>query len=70
MKITVDKNGSVVEPAGAAELLSTVGQAQRLRDGVDISDDVSVRIFKCSHCEKVFEAPAGQVTTHECEPPI
>ena len=69
MKVTIDKNGSVVEPAGRAELLATVGQTQVLRDGVDISNDVSVRIFKCSHCGKDFAAPDGQITIHECEPP-
>lgn len=68
MKITIDENGNV-EPAGSAELLSKVGQTQTLRDGVDISNDVSARIFQCSYCEKVIEAPAGQVTTHECDEP-
>ncbi len=67
MKITIDENGNV-ETAGAAELLAAVGQTQILRDGVDISNDVSVRIFQCSHCEKTIVAPDGQVTIHECDP--
>jgi len=69
MKITIDENGNIT-PEGAAELLAAIGEWERLREGVGISDTVSGRTFQCTHCGKTFTAPAGKETTHDCEPPV
>ena len=46
-----------------------MNQPETLRDGVDMPEAIpSMRTYKCNSCEKVFDAPVGQTTIHECEP--
>jgi len=68
MKITIDEEGNV-EPRGAAHILAIVNEAANVPEGGGpLPEKVAWRVFQCSYCNHSFEARAGSVTTHECEP--
>ena len=67
MQITIDEGGHI-SPPNSATFITMKPVAETLVEGQDMSDS-GIGIYQCNACGETFEAPRGQVTTHECDSP-